>query len=81
MSRLLIAAAILAVAAVSSAEAAPKKNNGVVNKCSGTGLCAIEAGGTCDPATGRWQYENRQHAIEQYNNCVSRGLRRVVAPR
>jgi hypothetical protein len=38
------------------------------------GQCAIEAGGFCDPATGRWRYTTYDHAVMRYNNCITRVL-------
>jgi TPR repeat protein len=45
------------------------------NKCSALqARCAIEAGGTCNSATGHWRYMGYEHAHMRYNDCLSRGL-------
>jgi hypothetical protein len=33
--------------------------------------CAVEIGGTCDPKTGKWHYDN---GVDRYNACVFRRL-------
>jgi hypothetical protein len=39
--------------------------------------CAIEAGGSCNTATGRWRYRCISGACTaRFNECVSRGLPR-----
>ena len=36
--------------------------------------CAIEAGGSCDMATGRWRYRCISGACTaRFNDCISRG--------
>ncbi len=33
--------------------------------------CAVEIGGNCDPATGKWRYDN---GVDRYNACIFRKL-------
>jgi hypothetical protein len=38
--------------------------------------CALEIGGTCDPATGKWHYDR---GADRYNACVFRKLQEQKA--
>jgi hypothetical protein len=55
-----------------SAMAAPN-----AGKCSSLqARCAVEIGGRCDPATGRWEYGRNGAGgnAQAHNACLSRGL-------
>jgi len=68
----LIGAIVIVLAACSSASAKSARCT------SAQALCAIEMGGTCDPATGHWQYRNYTSGTirggARFVECVDRRL-------
>jgi hypothetical protein len=67
-----------AVIGVSSVSSVPARSEAA--KCTSmSARCAVEIGGTCDPATGRWQYGRAgiggTNKYGAFDACIARKLK------
>ena len=70
----------LAVVAIGMCPAGALPTEAAAAKCTGiSAQCAVGIGGTCDPATGRWEYGRARsggtNRFGAFDACIARKLR------